>query len=125
MATQSTVIAVIGLPLYLKMIPGLLSDRVLIGRWGRRKPYIFLGGILYLPAFALLIGIREFNLLWLGAILLALIAWMLVDSTLDALTVDITPKNRVAQMQGAAWGSRLGGMALTSLLVPLLGPRIG
>jgi len=123
--TQASVVAFLGLPLYLKMFPSLLSDRVPIGRWGRRKPYIFIGGLLYIPGFALLIAIREFGTAWLGAILLILVAWMFVDSMLDALTVDITPNEKVSQMQSSAWGGRQFGYALGGLLTPILGPRLG
>jgi len=123
--TQVTVLAIISVPTYIKMFPGLLSDRVPLGRWGRRKPYIFIGGLFYVPGFILLIVIQQYGTAWLGAILLTLVAWMLVDSTLDALTVDITPLKKTAQMQSAAWGSRMLGTAITGLLAPILGPRIG
>lgn len=123
--TQASVIAFLGLPLYLKMFPSLLSDRVPIGHWGRRKPYIFIGGLLYLPGFVLLIMIRHFGAAWFGAILLILVAWMFVDSMLDALTVDITPHERVSRIQSSAWGGRQFGYALGGLLTPILGPRLG
>jgi hypothetical protein len=64
--TQVSVIAFLGLPLYLKIFPGLLSDRVPVGRWGRRKPYILIGGLLYLPGFILLTAIHQFGTAWLA-----------------------------------------------------------
>jgi hypothetical protein len=123
--TQASVIAWMGMPLYLKMFPGLLSDRMPLGSWGRRKPYILFGGLLYLPGFALLINTSQFGLAWLGALLITLVAWMLVDTTLDALMVDVTPKERSGQMQSSASSSRLLGGALGSLLIPIFGPRFG
>ena len=122
---QTTVIAILGLPLYLAVFPGLLSDRVPIGKWGRRKPYIALGGLLYIPSYALLIVNQQFGASWVGSIILFLIAWLLVDTSLDAMTVDITPQNRLAQVQSAARASRLVGTGLASLAVPMLGPRLG
>lgn len=122
---QGTVLAILGLPLYLKAFPGLLSDRVPIGRLGRRKPYILFGALLYLLGFTLLALVEEFGGAWVGAVLLTLFAWMLVDSALDGLTVDITPRERSGQMQGAAMSGRFLGMAFAGLLVPLLGPRLG
>ena len=123
--TQATVFAILGIPGYLKVIPGLLSDRLPLGTWGRRKPYIFLGGLLYIPGYLLLIGVQTFGAIWVAAILLILTAWLLADTALDALTVDTTPLERTGQLQSAAQSSRLAGAVLGTLLVPLLGPRIG
>ncbi len=124
-ATQATVGAILGIPTYIKMFPALISDRVPIGRWGRRKPYIIMGLLLYLPGYALLISTREFSALWVGAIVVALVAWMLVDGVLDALTVDITPQEKIGRMQSVASASRLAGVALSSLVVPFLGAQWG
>lgn len=123
--TQATVLAIIGLPAYLKMLPGLLSDRMPVKRWGRRKPYIFLGGLVYIPSYLLLIKIQDFGITWIAAILLFIFAWLLADTSLDAMTVDITPNERIGHMQGAAQGSQRTGAILGTMLIPLLGPRIG
>ena len=123
--SQATIIALLGLPTYLKIFPGLLSDRIPVGRWGRRRPYIVLGALLYIPGFLLLISNQGFNRVWLGSLLIIMLAWMLVDSTLDALTVDITPRESSGKIQSAASGSRSVGVAVGTLFVSLLGPRIG
>jgi MFS family permease len=123
--TQATVLAILGLPSYLKIFPAILSDRVPVRRWGRRKPYIFLGGLVYIPSYLLLIKVQEFGWIWVATILLLLFAWMLTDASLDALTVDITPQERIGQMQGAVQSSRQAGGIFGILLVPLLGPRLG
>ncbi len=124
-ATVAIVTAIMGIPTFLKMFSGLISDRVWLGRWGRRKPFIVVGALLYLPSFLLLISVQDFGALWLFTIALAMTAWMIVDSTLDALTVDITPKEEVSRMQGAAFGGRMIGVALSSLIVTQLAPIIG
>ena len=90
-AEQASFSAWIGLPTYLKMFIGLLSDRVPFVKFGRRKPYILIGSLLYIPAFGLLFSIKDFGALWIVAALAAQIAWVMVDTTLDALTVDVTP----------------------------------
>lgn len=123
--TQATVQAILGLPSYLKIFPAIQSDRVPLGRWGRCKPYIFLGGLVYIPSYLLLIKIQEFGWTWVATILLLLFAWILTDASLDALTVDITPQERTGQMQGAAQSSRQAGGIFGTLLVPLLGPNLG
>ena len=96
------VTAVVGIPAFLKMFSGLLSDRFAIGKWGRRKPYVIFGAVLYLPSFVLLILIRDFSVVWLLAVGIAMTAWMLVDSALDGLTVDITPEKEVFHSQELA-----------------------
>ena len=62
------------------MFGGLWSDRVPVGRWGRRKPYIYLGGLLFIPGYLLLIEIQAFGIAWVAAILLFVIAWLLADT---------------------------------------------
>ncbi|MHA2426075.1 MAG: MFS transporter, partial [Candidatus Thorarchaeota archaeon] len=123
--TIALVTLIMGIPAFLKMFSGLISDRVWIGKWGRRKPFILLGTILYLPSFAFLISIQEFSILWLLSLAMAATAWMLVDSTLDALTVDITPEEEVSRMQGAAYGGRMLGVAMASIVVTQVAPIIG
>ena len=115
------VMALIGIPMFLKMFPGLLSDRVPIGKLGRRKPYIMIGGLLFLPSFIAVSLISDFGLLWMVFITIATFAWVLVDGTLDALTVDITPDKYTAKMQGAANSGRFLGMAVGGVLTVYLG----
>ena len=124
-ATVGIVTAIMGIPTFLKMFSGLISDRLWLGKWGRRKPFIVIGALLYLPSFILLISIQDFGVLWLFTVALAMTAWMIVDSTLDALTVDITPEEEVSRMQGAAFGGRMIGVALSSVIVTQLAPIIG
>ncbi|MBN2047322.1 MAG: MFS transporter [Anaerolineaceae bacterium] len=125
LARQASLSAMIGLPSYLKMFIGLLTDRVPFARFGRRKPYIVIGAFLYIPAFAAFIWIKDYSVLWLLAALSTQIAWVLVDTTLDAMTVDVTPEEYSGQMQGAAQSARSIGMGLGVLVVPLIGPKLG
>ena len=125
LSVQASISATIGLPTYLKMFFGLLTDRVPFAKFGRRRPYIALGALLYIPAFALLITMKEFNTLWVIAALTAQVAWVMVDTALDALTVDVTPSEKAGKIQGAAQSSKMAGMALGMLVVPFIGPRIG
>ncbi|MFX0061539.1 MAG: MFS transporter [Candidatus Hermodarchaeota archaeon] len=122
--TIAMVTAVMMIPAYIKMFTGLLSDRVPIGPYGRRKPYLVFGGLLYIPAFILLVLIQDFSVIWIFVIMLVMGAWVLVDGTLDALTVDITPDEYAKSMQSSANAGRYLGMALGSILVGLLAPII-
>ncbi len=117
--------AVLLIPGYLKSFTGLLSDRVPWMRLGRRRPYIIVGGLAYIPCFMLLASITEFGLPWIAAIILATWAWVLVDGTLDALTVDVTPPEKMGLVQGAAWGCRGVGAAIGSMVITMVALQYG
>ena len=119
------IFALAGFPLYVKMIPGLISDKISIGKFGRRKPYLALGGIFFIIAFIFLAGLQEFSQTWVIALLLCSISFVLVDGTADALTVDITPDEHATKMQGYANAGRYAGMAVGALLTSFLPQHIG
>ena len=124
LAQQATFAAVTGMPAFLKMFIGLFSDRVIVGRWGRRKPYIVFGLLLAIPSYIFFVRAGTYEGL-LIAQLLAVISWAFVDTTLDALTVDITPDEYGSQMQSFAQSGRFLGMAVGGFSVPVFGPIIG
>lgn len=124
-ATIATVVSLVGIPTYLKMFTGLLSDRVYVGKFGRRKPYLIMGGLLFIPAFIVLSTITTYSPVWLGAILLCTVCFVIVDGTADALTVDITPDEHTEKMQGYANGGRYAGMAVGVALTTALPGVIG
>lgn len=111
LAQQATLTALTGIPAYLKMFIGLLSDRVIVGKWGRRKPYLILGLIIAIPSYIFFITTQNFTGLLIGQTL-AFLAWAFSDTTLDALTVDITPQEYDSRMQSYAQGGRYLGMAI-------------
>ena len=124
LAQQAMFTALTGMPAYLKMFIGLLSDRVVVGRWGRRKPYLVLGLLISIPSFIFYIVSQNFTGLLIGQTL-AFLAWAFSDTTLDALTVDITPQEHDSRMQSFAQGGRYFGMAIGAGIVPILGPLVG
>ncbi|MHA1619950.1 MAG: MFS transporter [Promethearchaeota archaeon] len=119
-AKTAATMALISMPTFLKMFTGLLSDRVPIGKFGRRKPYLVLGGILYLPSFIGIAMMDSYNTSALLLLLLTMVAFVFVDGTLDAFTVDITPLEHSSRMQGAASAGRMLGMAIGALLAGFL-----
>ena len=125
MVEIASITALAGLPLYLKMIPGLISDKVAIGKFGRRKPYLALGAVSFVIAFIFLASLQEFSQLWVFALLLCNFSFVLVDGTADALTVDITPDEHTTKMQGYANGGRYAGMAVGALVTSFLPKHIG
>lgn len=123
--TIASISAAIGIPTYLKMFTGLLSDRVPVGKFGRRKPYLFLGGILYIPAFIAIATITNYSPVWLIALIAIFACFVIVDGTADALTVDVTPDEHVSKMQGYANGGRYVGMAIGVILGSILSKSLG
>lgn len=124
LAQQATFLSLTAIPAYLKMFIGLLSDRVIIGKWGRRKPYLVLSLLLTIPSYLFYILTNSFTGL-LVAQTLAFLSWAFADTTLDALTVDITPDTNDSRMQSFAQSGRYLGMAIGAAVVPALGPVIG
>jgi MFS transporter, PAT family, beta-lactamase induction signal transducer AmpG len=120
-ATQAT----IAIPTYLKMFTALMSDRLPIKNWGRRKPYMVIGTFLFVPAFIYMLTIKGFSNMWVFSLMVIFTALVLVDGTLDALTIDITPVEKQGTMQGVANGSRMAGYAAGAVVVPIIGPIIG
>ncbi|MHA1202910.1 MAG: MFS transporter [Candidatus Heimdallarchaeaceae archaeon] len=124
-AEIATITVLVTIPIFLKMIPGLLSDRVPIGKFGRRKPYIILGTFLTIPGYILISIIKEFSWMFIASYLLVMIAWVFIDGTLDALTVDITPPEKIDKMQGFAVTGRMLGYAAGGISGVLLANKIG
>ena len=104
------------LPNYLKMFTGLLSDRVPIGKH-RRVPYIVIGTLIYIPFFIVLANLMNFNALWVVTMLALSWGWALVDGTLDALTIDVTPDSKLGMMNGASWAARSVGSVGATLII--------
>ena len=73
-AQSAAVMMIISIPVFLKMFTGLLSDRVPWGKLGRRKPYLLLGGILYIPSF---VGIALMEVYSSTALILLMLAYHL------------------------------------------------
>ncbi len=113
----ASILATVNIPLFLKMFIGLLSDKVPLGKLGRRKPYIFIGSLLYIPIFWYVSTLTEYSSTWLISMVIGKFIWVMVDGTLDALTVDVTPIDKMGSVQGAANGGRAIGFAIGSLTV--------
>ena len=121
----TTIIFIIGIPTYLKMFTALISDRVSIGKFGKRKPYLVIGAAFFAISFSLLYFFNAYSILYIIVLLLAYIGFMFVDGTADALTVDLTPINEASRMQGFAQAGKYAGTALAYILGSRLAPAIG
>lgn len=112
--------SVIWLPWYLKVFFGILSDNVPIGRYGRRKPYMFIAGSVGIIGWITIPLYTEFSLLLILSGILAAFGTGMSDATIDALAVEITPQKRRGALQGMSWGFRGLGLGLTTLLAGTL-----
>ncbi len=110
---------IIMIPWGVKIIYGLLTDNVSIGKFGRRKPYIVIGGISGLVGWVIL-PFTSTTGPFIAVALLVSISLALMDATLDSLAVDITPQKRRGAMQAVGWGLRGAGMALAGFILGIL-----
>lgn len=109
--------AVIWIPWFLKVVFGILSDNVSIGKYGRRKPYIFAAGLFGIIGWVTLPMHAVYGPLLILSGIFASLGTGMSDATIDALAVDITPPNKRGRMQGVSWGSRGIGFGISGLLV--------
>lgn len=108
--------AIIWIPWYLKIFFGILSDNYPIKSFGRRKPYIFVAGFLGVIGWATIPMFTSFSPLLLVVGIFASFGTAMSDSTIDALSVDVTPKHRRGAMQGISWGMRALGIGISGVL---------
>lgn len=106
------------LPFVLKIFIGMLSDRVNLAGLGHRKPYILLGLLLAVLAFAgaSLVAPDENLTLFAVLIVTGSFSVALFDSTADGLAIDITPHEEQGTVQGTMVGGRAAGFIILSLV---------
>ncbi|MGQ4873121.1 MAG: MFS transporter [Promethearchaeia archaeon] len=130
-------LAIIGfyalLPWSLKVLVGLANDKWGSEKWGRRFPFIFYFGILagitwILMTYLLPLDETIYTYL-MFYLLIANIGMAFADTSLDGLILDVTPKNKLAKVQGYTWtmlmvgGAGAAGLGLVFYwmgIVPLL-----
>jgi len=123
--SELTLIAsVVLIPWAIKLIFGILSDKISIKNFGRRRPWIvgsgFLGGIIW-------ILIPQFLPQDASAVTFFAIAGFMImlgvamgDTALDGLLLDICPKEQLGRSQGFCWGFRNVGVIAGGPLIAVL-----
>lgn len=113
------------IPFILKILIGMLSDKVSLFGLGHRKPYILTG--LILGAIAFLLASRVLPdknfLLFSVFIVLGSFSVSLFDSCTDGFAIEVTPKHNYGRVQGIMIGGRAVGFIILSLLFGYLVQR--
>lgn len=115
------------LPFIIKIIFGLISDRVnLFGR-GHRVPFMILGVLLCSLAFFVAYFIDpSLNFTVLAAMVLsATFAMALFDTTADAFAIEVIPAEDYSRVQSVMTGGRATGLIILSFVFGLLAARYG
>ena len=102
----STIAALMLIPWYLKIIFGILSDNVSIGKYGRRRPYLIISSVFAALGWFTLSLHRSAGIGFILSGFSLALGSALSDSVLDAQSVEITPDTYTGRLQGVAWGSR-------------------
>jgi len=117
--------AIGNLPWAIKMIVGLFNDKIGSKKYGRRFPWIIsfgTFGAIWWFIMAFYIPSDQSIYLWLAIYyFMTQIGMAFADTALDGLILDVTPKTKLARVQGYTWtvmflGYGVGGMLLTLIV---------
>jgi len=108
------------LPWSLKVIVGLANDKWGSDKWGRRFPFVFIFGCIagvtwILMTFFLPLDETIYSYL-IFYLLIANLGMAFSDTSLDGLILDVTPKDKLAKVQGYTWTMLMLGNALAVAL---------
>jgi len=103
------------LPWSLKLIVGLINDKWGSDRWGRRFPFILIFGILggvtwIVMTFTLPLDESIYSVLAIY-LFIANLGVAFADTSLDGMILEVTPKDKLAKVQGYTWTMLMVGGA--------------
>jgi len=113
------------IPFVIKILFGILSDRVSPLGLGHRRPYIFIGLAVQFICLIIAPFIDPKNAYW-GFVALAFVLQLgmaLYDTCTDGLALDTTPEGEKGTIQGFMVGGRAVGVIVTASVVGLLAER--
>ncbi len=130
-AAIAFMVSIILIPATIKLIYGLLSDKISFKKLGRRKPWIILpaslSGIVWLiiPFLLPSTAADAIRLFTIGGLFIAFGMFM-SDTATDGFILDICPKEQLGRTQGFCWSLRAIGIItggpivlLTLLFLPI------
>ena len=114
------------IPFIIKILFGILSDRVNLLGLGHRKPYIFIG---LLVQFACLIAVANINpgksyWLYVSIAFLLQLGMAFYDTCTDGLALDITPESEKGTLQGFMVGGRSVGVIVAASVAGVIAQHL-
>ncbi len=114
------------LPFIFKVFLGMLSDRVAIGRFGSRKPYMLVGLLLFAACYLVLAKISHpaQNFLFFASVTwIASLGLALFDTCCDGWAVDVSSEAEQGTIQAAMVAGRALGLISASMAFGWLSQR--
>jgi PAT family beta-lactamase induction signal transducer AmpG len=127
-ADRLAIVATLALvPFIIKIIFGIISDRINVFGLGHRVPYMIIGVLLCSLAFFVAYFIDpSLNFTVLASMVLAAtFAMALFDTTADAFAIEVIPANEYSRVQSVMTGGRASGLIILSFVFGLLAARFG
>ena len=123
-AALAFMLSIVYVPTTLKIIYGLLTDKVGIKKLGRRKPWIILaasiGGIIWISiAFMIPSSFNAAITLFTMVGFISSLCTYISDTALDGFLLDICPKSELGRTQGFCWGLRAMGIIVGGPIILL------
>ena len=123
-AAISFMLSFILVPFIIKIVYGILSDKIKFGKVGRRKPWIVgpatFSGVMWLIIVILLSGnvLAPISIFTYGGFLVILGVAM-ADTAMDGFILDICPKKLLGRTTGVVWAFRSVGIIIGGPLILL------
>jgi len=115
------------IPFILKVFLGMLSDRVPLGKFGPRKPYMLIGLFVFAVcyyAMAALEPARQFTQ-FAALTFMASIGLALFDTCCDGWAIDVARADEQSKVQAAMVGGRSMGYIIMSLVFGFVAQELG
>jgi len=114
------------IPFVVKVLMGVLSDKVNLFNLGHRKPYIMIGLVVQAVCLFIAPFIDPAYYYWLfvGMAFILQMGMALYDTCTDGLALDITPKDEQGTIQGVMVGGRAFGVVITASIVGILAQHV-
>jgi PAT family beta-lactamase induction signal transducer AmpG len=113
------------IPFVIKILFGMLSDRVNFFGLGHRKPYIVIGLLVQFACLLIVASINPGRQYWtfVGIAFLLQLGMAFYDTCTDGLALDITPEDEKGLLQGFMVGGRSIGVIIAASVAGIIAER--